>query len=237
MKKLITISILAIASLTSMAQSVTVYDPYNATNLNKNKTKSPIYNNVQWNWSLITRGAFAMAYERKINNYISAEVGAGLTYFDPMTYMSLSDDETNPFGGYSNKYDAGYLISVGLRVYPKEMDEFEGAYAQPTIRHRTYNYTTTTEESYLYDYNTSQSTTIPSESFKMSMVATDFALLIGYQSEGWNDIMYNSYIGFGVTKKTYDYVQTNSTTNKYEVIQVSDNIPNIFLGFSLGFSF
>ncbi len=77
MKKII-LSVLFSAFIFSSAtaQTVTVYDAFDAKQTIDPKNKKEEKNYLQWNLSLLGRGAFVFEYERKINNYLGIQVGA-----------------------------------------------------------------------------------------------------------------------------------------------------------------
>ncbi len=241
MKKLLICLTFLSFGITIFAQTVTVYDPYNATgDANPNKKNSSIKNNIQWNYSLLTRGAFALTYERCLNNYISAEIGGGLTFFSPNVFYDMFDEEDYDYDydvEDNTSYGTGVFLSAGVKIYPKEMDDFEGVYAYPVARYRSYNYETIIEDYTSYDYTTNEYTTIQGTTFNRSEETTDFALMIGYQTEGWSDILYNTYIGFGYSTTTSENLQTDSNTGEYILVEEKESKPNLFLGFSLGFTF
>lgn len=238
MKKLILSITFFVITSTLFSQSVTVYEPYTKKTKDQKTSKSSIKHNFQWNWSLITRGAFVVNYEYKINNYLSAEAGLGLTYVDLMSIgfyeRIVQDEEVKTLDeDESAEIKGGYYASAAIKIYPKEMEDFEGLYIQPTIRYRTYNLG---DSKFAY-YDSSIGNNINEKSFTINYKATDLALMFGYQIEGWQDIMYNTYIGLGYTMKTIEHPVANTTTKQLELGKTYENIPNVFVGFSLGLTF
>lgn len=227
MKRLILPLLLCLVLFVS-AQTVTIYDPYSATKQASVVNGPEVRNNLQWNFSLLTRGAFALQYERKINDYIGVEGGLGITYMDLMTELYSFDDYSE-----TKEYNGGLFLSGALKIYPKQMDDFEGVYASPIFRYRTYSTTTSLYESYYDGFSYVDA----GEDFTQNYRATDMALLIGYQYEGDSGILWNTYLGAGWTKKRYEQYEFNTTTHDWEVNVYDRGIPNIFYGVSLGFAF
>ena len=93
---------------------------------------------MKWNFSLLVRGVFALNYERELNDFMSIEVGAGLTYRDRFfeEAKKMGINESNYPSGINTKM--GYYLEAGLRFFPYE-DVFEGVFISPLIRYRTYN--------------------------------------------------------------------------------------------------
>jgi hypothetical protein len=214
-------------SLSIFAQNVTVYDAYNNVTVDKKNVKSGINNNVQWNYSLIARGAFVITYERKINNYIGAEVGIGPTLLDPISVIIDSDYYLdNLFDSEGVNLKAGFFVSGAVKVYPKEMVDFDGFYVAPTIRYRTYNHETT-----IVYYPK------PDEKFDASLKALDLAMIIGYQYETWSSMIWNFYAGFAWMNKNFKYADFDYQLNEYVLKTTNKSRPGFVCGISFGFSF
>ena len=227
MKKLFLLSIFATTmSLCLLSQTVVVYDTYNTDKTINLKKVKQINNKFQWDFSALTFGAFVITYERKINNYFGVEAGAGPTFF-PSAADMLFNVFKNLFDAPSSyNYKAGYFLSASAKVYPTQMADFDGFYISPSYRHRAYNY---------------RAAYAPSK--KLSSNTSDFAFIIGYQYQGWLDIMWNFYAGFMWWMKKADYVVESGYDNetfKYKY-SVDKNVklsgPGLVLGVSLGFVF
>ena len=233
MRKLFTLFLLFTAlSLQLTAQSVTVYDAFNATKtIDPKKSKgSSTNNNLQWNYSLLARGAFAFTYERRINDYLGAEIGAGPTLFYDFTNYIFSSDFMDSFdNGEKNSYSPGIFLSATAKVYPKQMNDFEGFYMAPTFRYRTYNYKSTFSN---WDYDSHEDIEY---SRKRSLKTTDVAFVVGYQWESWWEIMFSSYFGFGWTMKSYDKIDYDNPAKPTK--KVTDSGPLFLIGASVGFTF
>jgi hypothetical protein len=230
MKKSILSLFFFIAVLTGIsAQSVTVYDAYNANKtVDAKNVSSSIANNLQWNFSLLNRGAFVFTYERKLNEYLGVEIGAGPTLFkDP--FFDLFNDEIDIFGGYNSKNKMGLFLSGAAKIYPKQMTDFEGFYVAPTFRFRSYK-----SESTAIDYASSAEV---SDKYTLSYSMKDMAFIVGYQYEGWSEIMWNFYAGFVWTDTKYDWIELTYDTHQYSVQKIHDSGPGILIGASIGFTF
>ena len=227
MKKNLLLLLILTISLSSVAQTVTIYDAYNTDrSINKSDIKPSINNYVQWNLSMLARGAFLLTYERRINDYFGVEVGAGPTLLDPFFYVK-HDIFDDPFGSdEGTKLKVGYMLSVTPKLYPKKMVDFEGFYVAPSIRYRRYNY----EQSISYDHHYN---TIPTQTFSQSLKAVDYAFIVGYQYELWSEITWNTYIGMAWSNRTFDTIDKE----KMRPVQEKDSGPLFLLGWSLGFTF
>lgn len=229
MKKSLLVLLIFVISLSSVAQTVTVYDAYNTTRTINNKDiKSGINNYVQWNLSMLVRGAFLLTYERRISNYFGIEVGAGPTLLDPFFYATHDIIETPFNSGEGTKYKVGYMLSASAKLYPKKMIDFEGFYIAPSIRYRLYNYEQTVSR---YDYDSYVN--IPSATHSQSLKAIDYAFIVGYQYELWTEITWNTYIGMAWSDRTY------GTIDRDTYLPVTEKVsgPLFLLGISLGFTF
>jgi len=212
------------------AQTVTVYDAFNATRTVDPKNTKSDQNNLQWNYSLLTRGAFVFTYERKINDYLGVEIGAGPTMYYDFSYYIFSTDFQNSLEGDSkNSYNIGMFLSAAAKIYPKQMVDFEGFYAAPTFRYRTYNYITTVSS--WDDWGID----LIEYSHKRSLKATDMAFIVGYQWESWWEVTLNSYFGFGWTMRSYDKIDYDHPVNPAK--KVNSSGPLFILGASLGITF
>jgi|GEM_PF-1657717 len=221
----------AVLSSQITAQTVTVYDTFDATRTVDTKNTKSDHNNLQWNYSLLTRGAFVFTYERKINNYLGLEAGAGPTLYYDFFYYLFSEEFQNSleWGDIEkNEYKPGLFLSAAAKIYPKQMVDFEGFYAAPTFRYRTYNYTTTFSD---WDYRPFAD---PPRSYNRSLKTTDAVFIVGYQWESWWEVMINSYFGFGWTTRSYDRIDRVSPTT---MTRVTDSGPLFVIGASLGFTF
>ena len=225
MKKGLLLLLISAISLSSVAQTVTVYDAYDTNrSVNKSDVKSSINNYVQWNLSMLARGAFLLTYERRINDYFGVELGAGPTLLDPFFYAT-HDIIESPFDtGEGTKYKVGYMLSASAKLYPKKMVDFEGFYVAPSIRYRRYNY-----EQTAYDY----SNYTPGDTYSQSLKAVDYAFIVGYQYELWSEITWNTYIGMAWSNRTFGTI--DSDTNLPVTKDASG--PLFLLGLSLGFTF
>lgn len=228
MKKIILpFLLLLFIQLQVLSQTVTIYDAYSPKQtVDKKNVESGINNYVQWNFSLLTRGAFVLTYERKISNYLGLEIGFGPTMFLPIS--SLTDEDLD-FGG-DNPFSSniGHFISASAKIYPKQMMDFDGFYIAPTIRNTQYNY----DRSVIYDYDYDLE-----KNFSLSRKETDVALIFGYQYEGWSEIFGGCYAGFGYSYKSYQEITENGDNEEFELIEKKKANPRLYLGMTVGFSF
>jgi len=241
MRTIFTLSLfLTVLSLYSTAQTVIVYDAFNATRTvdpQKDVRENSNYNNIKWNFSLLNRGVFALTYERKINDYFSFEVGAGPTYYYDFSYFIFNESFQNSLDvwGDKNEYGPGLFLSAAPKFYPKKMDSFNGFFISPTYRYRTYNYTTTRAgwDDHLY-YNSKEQT------YKRSLKSTDLAFIVGFQWESLKEVVFSTYFGVGWAMKTYDnitYYDGPFLPNETVLETVNEGLPLLLIGMTVGFAF
>jgi len=202
----------------SNGTTVTVFEPFKTT---VDSVVAKTYNScVKWNWSLIPRGDFHFSYERRLNDYFSVEPGIGVTYLDYM--YELVSDESEQFSS-SNTVNPGLSWELGAKLYPGEMDAFEGFYTTLGVRSRSYN---------AYDED---------DKFVGYHFFEPF-FMVGFQTETyWDDVMNDFYIGLSYnmltyTKKEYDRDDVFGYP-VYDYIEKKSSFPFIMMGTKLGFSF
>jgi len=240
MRKIFALSILFTVLLSQLsAQTVTVYDSFNATKTidPKRDQKSSVNNNVQWNYTLLTRGALAFTYERRINDYLSFEVGAGPTLYYDFAFLLVNESFRNSMGmdeffgrdgDLKHQYSPGLFLSGAAKIYPKQMDSFEGFYVAPTYRYRTYNFTTTATD---WGYGSAANREY---SHKRSLKSTDMAFIVGYQWETWSELIISTYFGVGWSMKSYDMIDSEQPSR---MVKVEEGLPIFMYGATFGFAF
>jgi hypothetical protein len=216
-KKIYLFLLLLTVSFSLAAQTVVVYDAFDASTTIKPENAKRDKNFVQWDIFALGRGAFVLDYERKINNYLGIQVAAGPTFLD------LSLDGLDQLFESDVNYKAGLYVGGALKIYPKEMFDFEGVYVSPTVRYRTYKRQYSGETDFL------------------TKKVTDFALIVGYQYESWSYVTWNWFAGFGWSlKNSVDRIEEwDNNSNSYSVSYepVKKNGPLFIIGTSLGFTF
>ncbi|MDR1679300.1 MAG: hypothetical protein LBR81_05920 [Prevotellaceae bacterium] len=230
MKKLLILAF-SLLSASMFAQQIVVFDQNSGekTTLTKDN-KGGDYNAVKWDYGMLMRGAFVVNYERKINNYMTAEAGVGLTYFDLYHYALTLDDASemeDVFGSYT-KIKAGFYGSLSLKFFPKELDYMDGFYLAPLLRYRTYN----------------SQTKIDGYKFDRGVTAKEVGFVVGWQYENSWDMFCSAYIGVGYQMKDYDMIRANDAYDSYDnyytdysLEKLSDSTPILMCGFTVGFTF
>ncbi len=212
------------------ATKITVFKPEDSNPTNAAASKPSNYVNcIKWNYTALGRGVFLMNYERIVQKKISAEVGAGLTFRDFLfeafraSYFEGSDFTNAKFG---------YALEGGIRLYPKDVNEFEGFFISPMVSYRKY----------LIPQNTSSaSSTQPLTTFTPGYNFTDLQFKIGYSYESlWDvDLLGEVYAGVAIryaTVKYYDF-DYNNGVNQYTPTTTKLKLPQLLIGFKFGLPF
>ena len=175
-------------------------------------------------------GEFPVFYERRINNHITVQGGAGVTFFDAI--MLIGDAVNNVNSGPDGTppgFSLGYTLKLGARYYPAG-EAPEGFYLSPELRYKIYNYS----YSNLMDSNYSTST------FNGKASYFDFLGLLGYQFIAENNMAIDMYAGFGGRVRNRDLLNEGTSptgANYYFFAKQSDLVPYVSVGFTIGFAF
>lgn len=198
---------------------------------NSNNTLDEIgmKNSVKWNVGLISRGTFLLNYERALLSWVSLEVGAGITYTDPLynfvqkvkdePLYFVEDESTSIEYGYAPAYD------FRIRLYPGKMDNMEGFYLGAGIHGRHFNSTTiikATED-------------IEETSHKTSYSMLDGHIIFGLQREAKSieGLLIDTYCGIGIRNKSRAYYSDETNDIKND----SKSNPVVILGVKIGLPF
>ncbi len=191
-------------------------------------------NCIKWNYSLLARGVFLLNYEHPISKKVSAEVGLGVTYRD-LIFETYSGLPFNDFG--SNNKNFGFAVEGGVRLYPKDFDNFEGFFISPIVSYRTYSTPQPTANS----SSSSTTTAVPNSNFKPGYNLMDLQFKIGYAYESfWDwDIIGEVYAGFAMRYadvKYYD-LDNNTSVSQYTPKEESIKLPQFLFGLKVGLPF
>ncbi|MFW5879437.1 MAG: hypothetical protein ACOC4B_00845 [Bacteroidota bacterium] len=217
---------------------VVVHDAFDSEEINKETHHGPINHNVKWNISLLGRGAFNLAYEYRVSDYIAPEVGLGVVYKDLLLEVFNEDllKETS-------NVNLGFMMSAFVKIYFNEMDDFEGTYVGPLVRYRDYNIKTDDFTDYsdeVYDESTDDYVKTNINTFTevdISYSVMEYGFVLGYQEDATMDLMCDYYIGVGFRNVKYKDLILNESTAKYSLEEKSFQNPFLLLGMSFGFAF
>ena len=214
---------------------ITVFKPQdNSPTTAPNAIPQQDMNCIKWNYSLLARGVFLMNYEFPLQKKISAEVGLGLTYRDYIFEVSHSNYFDNGNTATTGKF--GLAVEGGIRLYPKDFDNFEGFFVSPVISYRSYSTPTS------FSSNTGTQT-LSSSSFTPGYHFVDLQFKIGYSYESlWDDdLLGEIYAGVAIRNATVSYYATNinSTTlaTQYVATKEKLQLPQFLFGFKFGIPF
>ncbi|MDR3327646.1 MAG: hypothetical protein LBT04_05910 [Prevotellaceae bacterium] len=229
MKRVLTLLFLA-AGINAFAQKIIVFDK--ETGEEHPVTPKIDRNYVEWNMFDVVRGTLSFAYGRRVNNYLSAEVDLGVTYKDyPSLWFEGFSVLANIYAGYKGvnhvflgrtkdaHFKAGVTTGAALKIFPLEIEDYEGFYLSPFYQYRLYRFSS--------DYG--------STSFDRRFYTNEAGLLLGMQARLLWEVIWNYYLGISFAQNHYDYV--NYDNSKPVLERHSVNVPHLFAGISLGFSF
>ena len=165
------------------------------------------------------RGRFPIFYERAISGHISAGLGVAITYADFFKSEHLSIIT----GGTNAKMTAGLFSDVILKYYPKGL-AIEDFYLAPNFRFSSFNIKKT-------DLSLN-------EEFKTQERHFEYLLIAGTQFSDWSRLLvYDFYLGFGVSKVYYSNQELINTSGTFEPFDIhsSDKLkPILRLGIKMG---
>lgn len=151
---------------------------------------------------LILVGEVPLFYERRINDFLSLEIGAGPTLAHELTIFS--GDFFSVLDGSYELYPEGATTELGLtyslsaRLYPLADGDAEGVYLGPTYHYKDFRFLYP-----LIDQNG-----FPTEDgSRLKWKYNDYLVQGGYQYEFWDNLYVDTYLGFGLRNKTLDVIQ------------------------------
>jgi hypothetical protein len=213
---------------------ITVFKPQDNSPISaSDATQQKDVNCIKWNYSLLARGVFLMNYEFPIQKKISAEVGLGLTYRDYL--FEFSHSNYFDIGNTATTGKFGLAVEGGVRLYPKDFDNFEGFFVSPVISYRSYSTPIT--------LSPNSSTTQTLSYFTPGYHFVDFQFKIGYSYESlWDDdLLGEVYAGVAIRNATVSYYATNINPNtlstQYVATKEKLQLPQFLLGFKFGIPF
>lgn len=183
------------------------------------RTNNSIKSVVHFGWLHPLRGIFPIFYERAITGYLSGGLGIGMTYAD-----FFRSEHFNVITGNANAtMGIGLFSDVQLKFYPKGL-AIEDFYLAPNFRFSLFNITKT------YDNI--------ADKFKMQERHYDYLLIAGTQFSDWSTIMvYDFYLGFGVSKiylSNQELVNTTGTFEPFHIVTSEKLKPILRLGIKMG---
>ena len=191
-------------------------------------------------------GEGPLFYERKINDKLSVEGCAGIT-FNYLMRDLVNDVDNSPFlvndetGIDAITYSPGYVLKADLRFYPGgEMPE--GWYVSPQLRYKVYNIT------YKNILTSPQSSTTYYGSggvdYPSYLKYFDIMAVGGYQVLGESGLSVDIYAGVGLRSRAYEMPTLNPYTagygisaNYYTFKPKNDAVIYIPFGLLFGFAF
>jgi hypothetical protein len=191
----------------------------------------PVYsdkNYLGWNLYLLGRGAFVLGYERILHPKHALNIDVGLTYRD-FIYEGINTETLE-----SGSAKTGHYVAASYKFYPKDYSDFDGGvYLSPGFINRSYSV------SYDVTYNNGVSSRTTKVDGSYSM--TEYLFKMGYvrESDWFDDLISDFYIGVGsrsITRNTYDVVSTGNV-DKIVTGTTTKRVPALYVGLKIGFTF
>ncbi len=192
-------------------------------------------NIIKIGFTHIFDGELPFYYERRINNNLTVQAAAGVTFYnffgDFTNLLNSANLTDNPPPA---TYSLGYTLKLGIRYYPTS-EAPEGFYLSPEIRYKVYN----------YSYN---NVTTGYDSLGNPMTGNltgrasyfDFVGTAGYQFISQFNMVYDVYAGFGGRVRNVDVI--NETTDafgnsSFYFTKQSGLVPFFTIGVTVGVAF
>lgn len=190
-----------------------------------------VKNVVKLNPLLFFRGEIPIYFERALSPRLSMEVGVGVTTRNYLNF-SFEGDEPDDFGA-ATEIIAKPTFHVGARFYLTDDLEPQGWYWHVELAHLQY-----TKDIRVKDENGQ----LTDERLRDDRIYNDVRLLAGYQMlSGTSNWLFDAYGGFGLRdrsmEKVVETVNTSTGGSTYEIEEVSDMVPVLFLGLKVGLGF
>ena len=157
-------------------------------------------NAIKLNLAAITRGVYMLNYERKLTDYISAEVGIGATDADYLYHFFYDDIDVI-------ESKRGFAFEANVRYYPNGAEYLEGTYVAPYFRYRTHSIGFYKDNA--VDYHDSNH--------------KELAILIGNQSE-YGNLLMDYFIGVGYKTSSMPDYREDSAYDEDGVYHYSNRI-------------
>lgn len=197
-----------------------------------------VKNVVKVNPLLFFRGEVPLYFERALTTDLSVEVGLGVTLRDYLNF-SVQGDQPDDFGA-GTELVPQLSYHFGARWYFTPDLEPQGWYAQIGFSHLNY-----TKDIRLKDDSTG---TFIDSYLTDERIYNDLRLYGGYQLlSGTNNWLFDLYFGLGMRDRSLtkvdeniEFVQVNGEMTEvrtYELVEVSDVVPTLFLGVKVGVGF
>ena len=214
MKKLLFSGALLL-SIASFGQGVTVFETDAKDDKKDTKATDSDYSNaIKFGVFNLLRGEFALFYERKINSLMSAEVGAGMTFYNSASNLGipilgsaigfdLFDEDQEEIGDEFSKVNlaVGPSFQGLFKFFPKK-NAMDGFYLGLNARYSRFNSSYSVEEAidYYDGYYSSYSVlNSPTQILNSYSQYTDFLLVIGTERLNYAETLYFEwYISVGL---------------------------------------
>jgi hypothetical protein len=234
MKKIIILSLLLSTSIYSQTSGTTtqssskikVYTP----------SSSVASSNETYKWTVKTdvfsfvSGEFPIIGEYRFLKNLSAEVSAGVTYGLYENFGLLSDGYDGDGSTFETKAAMGNCFRAGIKYYPSsDYDAIEGWAFGIQFFTRTNKRDYTIDDSSSYDLSGE----------KDSKNKTGLALTISKQVFSDSNINLEWILGIGFAKTEHEFITENyddvSESNYLKTNTIEETVPNLQIGFRIGF--
>ncbi|MBK9176408.1 MAG: hypothetical protein IPM46_08710 [Flavobacteriales bacterium] len=198
-------------------------------------TVDVVKNIVKINPLLFFRGEMPIHFERALTPRLSLDVGMGVTL---RNYLALSFAGDHPDAddfGAGTEIIPNLSFHLGARFYLQDDLEPQGLYLAPVWSHLVYT----------KDIRELQADgSFTDKRYRDERTFNDLRLLLGYQSLGYSsNWLLDFYGGIGFRNRNMVIVNerldltTSPGQYTYEVEEITDNVPAIFLGIRFGVGF
>ena len=251
MKKILLIIFISFSTINLFSQGVTVFESEVKNDKNKTESNSDYKNALKFGVFNLIRGEFAFFYERKLNSFFTAEVGAGITFFNTVkNYGGSIISEVIGFDTFeemeemeefnTTKLSIGPAFQGIFKVFPAG-DAMDGFYFGLNARYSRFNDYHSAEEAHQYFdntysgyYNYYNVTNIETEEFKSYSRYADFMITVGREQRNYSEtFFYEWYIGVGLRSVSSRNI-TRDVENVYDFSNGYQSIDGYSYTYSLG---
>lgn len=175
-------------------------------------------------------GNFPVLFEYRFAKPLSFEAGLGMTSFDALYELGRAISSNT--GPVTVRPDVGYSGSISLRYYFSDFNvPMTGGYFSPQVEHRYFSNLCSTCQ----QWNTGSQQRFLQETRRQ----TYFRILLGYQTIGYSNFLFDFYGGVGLRYRDA-YVVTCSTepnTGSLPILVRRQGVaPTFSMGFKMGFA-
>lgn len=241
MKRATLLILLACSSLPAMAQlrtSSPALPAPQAAHTSLRPRADVIQNIIKFDPLQLMHGEFGLHYERRLNDQLGWEVGAGITFQDYVWHIGRSiggKDFLDP--GRIQSHNNGIALRTALRLYPVgNADEPNRFFMGLGVQYKTYSWTTE-----VLNYRNVNLDPVASGTFEESRKLTDIQILFGQQHFLNTNMLVEYFAGAvvrfqqlqGVNFTNWEAPATGLQANYEE----SSTGPNLVLGLRIAYGF